>query len=175
MLFLSNINLDQERRQKRLQSTKQRFALEKAQYEIRLRATEDTLGDRILDAIQAVQSISYLVYTRRPYTQSTFQEDVAEYLTRHEYQYSRNATVDGATDRHRVDFDITSDRPTYLETLYARDVSTARSTAQRTAYKWIDVGGALPNAHRVSVVNDESGETDDRTLGILNEYAECLF
>lgn len=172
MLYLSNVDLRQERRQKRLESTKQRFDLEEAEYEIRLSADSETLGERILDAIQAVQSISYLVYTRRSYSQSSFREDVGNYLSEHDIHYSRNAEVEGVTEMHRVDFDVTAARPTYIEAVHAQNVSTAHSMAQRTAHKWTDIGRTTSEVHRVSVLNDESGEYDDRTVRILSEYSD---
>lgn len=103
MLYLSNINLDQERRKRRLQSIKKRFDLNEAKYEIRLIADEKSLGNRIIDAIQAVQSISHLLYTRQQYTLSDFRDDVGDFLTEQSYYYTPNAETDGATENHRVD------------------------------------------------------------------------
>lgn len=173
MLYLSNIDLEQERREKRLESIQSRYGLDEAKYEIRLHTGSEMLGQRILDAIQAVQSISYLSYTRRQYTMSDFREDVGEYLTEYEYQYSRNARIEGKTEDHRVDFDIVADKPAYLEALHAENVSTARSMAQRTAYKWTDIQKTAPDITCISMLDDESGEFDERTINILQEYSDA--
>lgn len=172
MLYLSNVDLEQKRRKKRLESIQKRFNLDQAKYEIKLSASSETLGQRIIDAIQAVQSISYLVYTRRQYTVSDFREEVGEYLSEYGYNYSRNAKIDGKIEQHRVDFDIVADKPAYLEALHAENVSTAHSMAQRTAYKWTDIQKTAPEIIRVSTLDDESGEFDERAANILREYSD---
>jgi len=173
MLYLSNVNLNQDRRTKRLQSIKQRFDLDKAKYEVRLRADEATLGRRVIDAVQAVQSISYLLYTRRQYTQSDFRGEVGDYLSEQSYEYIPNAKINGISEGHRVDYSIKLRKPAYLEALHAEDESTAHSVARRTAYKWTDISKADPDATLISTLNDESGEYDDRTVKILTEYSDA--
>lgn len=173
MLYLSNINLDQPRRRKRLNSTQKRYNLEKAKYEVRLTASESELGQRLLDAIQAVQSISNLVLTRRQYTQSDFYDEVGTYLTEINMGYERNIPVSGKAEDHRVDFSIMTSTPTYMEAIHAENVSTAHSMAQRTAYKWIDIGKRDLNIRLVSVLDDESGEYDGNTESVLEEYSDA--
>jgi len=171
-LYLSNINLDQSRREKRLSSTKQRFDLDSAKYEVKLTTSEEKLGHRLLDAIQAVQSISYLSYTRRQYTQTDFRDEVGSYLDREGYHYERNVEVEGGSEPHRVDFHVQNGKPTYLDALHAEDVSTSHRMAERTAFKWVDIRSGVPEAKTIAVLDDESGEFDERTVRILSDYSD---
>jgi cytochrome c-type biogenesis protein CcmH/NrfG len=173
MLYLSNIKLEQDRRRRRLESTKERFDLDKAKYEIRLTASEDNLGDRILDAIQAVQSISSLALTRQRYTSSDFHDEVDDYLNSHGHHYERNVKVVGAVDDHRVDYRIQNGRPIYMQALHAENASSAHSMAIRTQWKWTDIAEAVSDVFRISVIDDESGETDERADRILKEYSDA--
>lgn len=174
MLYLSNVTLDQERRKRRLNSIRERYDLERAKYEISLYADENDLGQRLLDAVQAVQSISHLLFTRQKYTQSDFQSDVGAFLSSNGYSYETNSKVTGASDDHRVDFEVTAEHRALVETLHAENVSTVRNMAQRTAFKWTDLRTADPQLTLVSVVDDESGEYDARAERILDEYSDEL-
>ncbi|WP_436900251.1 DUF1828 domain-containing protein [Halovenus halobia] len=171
-LYLSNINLDQSRREKRLSSTKQRFDLDSAKYEIKLTTSKERLGQRLLDAIQAVQSISYLSYTRRQYTQTDFRDEVGSYLNGKGYHYERNVDVEGDSEPHRVDFHVQNGKPTYLDALHAEDVSTSHGMAERTAFKWVDIQAGAPEVKTIAVLDDESGEYDERTVRILSNYSD---
>jgi len=52
LLYLSNINLDQKRRNNRIQTIQERFDLDKAKEEVSVIAEKEELGERILDVIQ---------------------------------------------------------------------------------------------------------------------------
>lgn len=171
-LYLSNINLDQSRREQRLSSTKKRYGLDSAKYEVKLTTDSENLGFRLLDAIQAVQSISYLAYTRRQYTQTDFKEEVGDYLEGKGYQLERNVDVMGDSEPHRVDYHVHSHKPTYLDALHAEDVSTAKSMAERTAFKWIDIQANNPDVTTISVLDDESGEYNEEAVKILSNYSD---
>jgi len=173
MLYLSNINIDQPRRRKRLESVKSRFDLDKAEREIRIRTDQENLGARIIDAIQAVQSISYLTYTRQEYTKSDFKEDVGEFLTESGFYYTPHYDVQGASETHVVDFNI-HDQPklTFLEAIHAESPSSAKSIAERTGFKWTDIRRANADVNLIAVLDNESGEYDSRTETILENYSD---
>ena len=173
MLYLSNINLDQERRANRLQTIKERFKLENAKYEVSLTAEESELGSRLLDAIQAVQSISYLAWTRQKYTYTDFRSDVGEFLTQEGFYYTPNYDVRGASDAHIVDFNVHEQpQPTYVEAIHAESTSSARGMAQKTAFKWTDIAAVNEDVKRISVLDNQSGEYDARTENILENYSD---
>lgn len=174
MLYLSNVDLEQDRRKKRVESTKKHFNLDEAKYEIKIVTEEERLGERLLDAIQAIQSISYLTYTRRQYTHSDFRDDVGSYLSEQGYRYDPNVEIKGGTENHRIDFHIRQPQPTYLEALHAENASSIHSMAQRTAYKWTDLKLKNENITRISVLDDESGQVDDRAINILKNYSDTF-
>jgi len=175
LLYLSNINLDQKRRNNRIQTIQERFDLDKAKEEVSVIAEKEELGERILDVIQAVQAISYLTYTRRQYTQTDFRADVATFLSELGYRYDSNPDVKGISEPHRVDFSILDqDRPTYIEALHAEDISSAKAMAQRTAYKWNDINAEIPDSHRISVIDDDSGEFGHDAERILQNWSDAL-
>lgn len=174
-LYLSNIDLNQERRSHRIKTIQERFNLDKAKEEVSVTASQDKLGIRILDIIQAVQSMSYLTYTRRQYTQTDFRADVGAYLTESGYRYDSNPEVTGTSENHRVDFSILGqNQPTYLEALHAETAPSAKSMAQRTMYKWVDIQHEIPDVKRLSVIDDESGEFGHDAERILRNYSDGL-
>jgi len=176
LLYLSNINIDQERRKQRVSTVKDRFGLNEAKNEVRITTDRENIGRRILDAVQAVQALSYLTYTRRQYTQTDFRADVGEYLTEEGFHLDHNPEVSGTSENHRVDFALQNvEQPTYLEALHAEDISTSKSMAQRTMYKWVDIKQQVPNAVRISVLDDESGEFGRETENILRNYSDHFF
>lgn len=173
-LYLSNVNLDRARRARRIRRIEERFGLDSAKHEISLTASRERLGSRLLDAIQAVQSIAYLAYTRRQYTQTEFADEVRGFLDDAGYRYERNVDVAGESEPHRVDFHLGNGAPTYLDALHAEDASTARTIAERTAFKWVDITARTPDATTVVVLDDEAGEYDERTTRILRNYSDAL-
>lgn len=168
MLYLSNINLDQERRARRLRIAKERFNLDEAKHEIAITANSENLGARLIDAIQAIQSISYLSYTRQQYTLSDFKEDVGEFLMEEGFYVTETSDIQGARENHIVDFSINgTQNPTYLDAIHAESSSSARSIAERLGFKWMDIQDRVPDANCISVLDDTSGEYDARTENIL--------
>jgi hypothetical protein len=176
LLYLSNINLDQERRANRVKTIEERYSLDQAKEEVKATASEDELGKRILEVGQAVHSISHLTFTRRQYTQTDFRADVGTFITELGYRYDSNPEVTGASESHRVDFGIKGQKkPTYVEALHAEDASTAKTMAQRTMYKWTEIQGHYgDDVNRVSVIDDESGEFGHDAETILRNYSDSM-
>jgi len=175
MLYLSNINLDQERRKNRVQTVQERYGLQEAKEEISVVAHQDELGKRLLDVMQAIQSISHLTYTRRQYTQTDFRADVGSFLSDLGYHFDANPDVEGESETHRVDYSIYArETPTYLEALHAEDASSAKAMAQRTAYKWGDIKMKNQEVHQITVIDDESGEFGHDAERILRTWSDEL-
>jgi hypothetical protein len=176
LLYLSNINLDQERRSNRVDTIQERYDLDEAKEEVKTSASPDELGQRILDVAQAIQSISHLTFTRRQYTQTDFRADVGTFITELGYRFDSNPEVQGTSEKHRVDFGIKGQKkPTYIEALHAEDASTAKTMAQRTMYKWTEIKGHYgDNVNRISVIDDESGEFGHDAEAILTNYSDAM-
>ena len=173
MLFLSNINVDLEKRENRIQTIKERYDLDEAKKEITTSVTRSELGRRLLDVAQAVQAVSYLTYTRRQYTQTDFRSDVGAYLANSGFRYDANPEVTGKSETHRVDFSVHgSKQPIYIDSLHAEDASTARDMARKIGYKWNDISLENAQAQTISVADDESGELGSDAANILKTHSD---
>lgn len=173
MLYLSNINVDLEKRENRIQTVKERYDLDEAKKEISTSVNRSELGTRLLDVAQAVQSVSYLTYTRRQYTQTDFRSDVGAYLADNGFRYDSNPEVTGRSETHRVDFSVHgSEQPIYIESLHAEDTTTARSMARTVGYKWSDIHLENAQAQTISVADDESGELGSDAANILETHSD---
>ncbi|XVH30674.1 DUF1828 domain-containing protein [Haloferacaceae archaeon DSL9] len=172
-LFLSDISLNSERRSDRLDSIKHQFNLDTVRKTISLKAPADNLGKGILNAVHAVQGVSFLSYTRRQYSQVDFKTDVSGYLKLNGYRVNRNVKVPGISESIRVDFSILQQpQPTYLEALHAESESALITSARRVGYKLGEIGQADSNALRIAVVDDVSGEVSERCANILTNWSD---
>ncbi len=175
MLYLSNVDLDQTRRENRVETLQERYSLDSAKEEISVVADRENLGRRLLDVLEAVQGVSYLSYTRKQYTQTDFRGDVGSALTEMGFNYNANPEVDGASEKHRMDFSVLQQsQPTYIESFHSENASSAKRMARNTAYKMNDIRIKTPDVRMVSVVDDESGEYGADAESILENYSDAL-
>lgn len=171
MLYVLNIDLDVDSRSKRVSSIKEMYDLDNARYEIRLRSSEEELGNRIRDAAQAVQAISYLAYTRRSYSQNEFSDVVSDFLTKKGYEHERNQEVEGDAGKHIIDIRVQNEDPIYIQTISADATSNARTKARRTALAWDDIFDKDPSVKRISLLDDEK-VSDDEVDRLLYKYSD---
>jgi hypothetical protein len=172
-LYLSDVSLDSERRSDRLESIKHQYNLDTVRKTISLKSGNHNLGERLLDAVHAVQAVSFLSYTRRQYTQVDFETDVSSFLKLEGYRINRNVRVGGVSEDIRIDFSILQQpQPTYLEALHAGNEGTSTTSARTIGYKWNEIGEANPDALRISVVDDVSGEISERCSNILTNWSD---
>lgn len=175
MLYVSNVNLDQEYRKKCVGSIRERFNLEEAKYEVRALANKRNLGSRILDVYQAIQAISFLSYTRRPYPQTDFRNAVGDYLTDEGYQYEPNFKVKGASEQQVVDFHVLNQRvPTYIEAIHAGNNSSLLQSSRNTSRKWMEIKLANGEHNFVSVVDDEGGVYDEEYMKPIIRHSDYV-
>lgn len=175
MLLTSGVDLDTEKRENRVETAKERFGLEASKTEISLTATADELGPRLLDAYQAVQWISFLVYTRRPYSPSYFKDKVAGFLRQNELPFEEDVEVNTGSDEEEVDFRLdTHGYGIYLEAIQARDGSDLHDKSRDTALKWIRIGRADSNARFVTVLDDIDGEYKKERMAPLFEDSDAV-
>lgn len=175
MLFLSGVDIDGGKRENRVEAAKERFGLDEAVKEIRLTTSPEELGSRLLDAYQAVQWISFLRYTRRPYSPSYFKDKVASFLRSNEYKFEEDVKVKAESEDQEVDFSLSNlGRPTYLESIQARDGSDLRNKSKDTSYKWIKIGRAQPNSRFITVIDDLDGEFQKANMAPLFDDSDAV-
>ncbi|WP_158056540.1 DUF1828 domain-containing protein [Halorussus halophilus] len=171
MLYVLNVDISAETRKSRMKSIKELYDLDRAKYEIRLRANEKELGTRIRDAIQAVQAISYLTYTRKSYSKNEFSDIVSAFLDKRGVDHERNDEVMGDVGKHIIDIRIRGDDPIYIQTVSADSMSQARTKARRTALAWDDIFDKDPSIKRISVLDDER-VADEEVDRLLFKYSD---
>lgn len=168
-LFLTNINTDTPKTEKKIERIKNRHNLDRAENEIRITTSQENLGDRIIDAIQAVQSISHLVYRRRKYSPSNFSEKVGSFLSDNEYKYTENVKV---SEDRTVDFSVDSPNPALIETIHADNTTNLRNYVDYTAMTWIEIKEEYPNMSKIAVYDDENGMIDKTSINRLNNWSD---
>lgn len=171
MLYVLNVDIDAETRKSRVDSIKELYNLDRAKYEIRLRTSEQKLGDRIRDAIQAVQAISYLTYTRKSYSQNEFSDIVSSFLEENGIDHERNDEVIGDAGNHIIDIHIRGEDPIYIQTVSADNTSQAKTKARRTALAWDDIFDKDPSVKRISVLDDDK-VADEEVDRLLFKYSD---
>lgn len=175
MLLTSGVDIDTEKRENRVDSARERFNLIEAEKEIRLTATEENIGQRLLDAYQAVQWISFLVYTRRPYSPSYFKDKVASFLRKHQFRFEEDRPVQAESEDQTVDFTITNQpRPVYLQSIQARNATDLKEKSNDTSFKWIKISRAQPNVRFVTVVDDDDGIYEKEHMRALFDDSDAV-
>lgn len=175
MLLTSGVDIKTEKRKNRVAAAKTRFNLDAAKKEIRLTATENTLGDRLWDAYQAVQWVSFLMYTRHPHSPSYFKDKVAVFLRENNYVFEEDAVVDAESEDQTVDFAFDQlSQPTYLESIQARDGSALREKSRDTSWKWIKIERVTPDARFVTIVDDEDGAYKKENMQPLLDDSDAV-
>lgn len=175
MLLTSGVEINTEKRKNRVQAAKTRFGLDSAKKQIRLTATDDTLGERLWEACQAVQWISFLIYTRHTHSPSYFKDKVAVFLRENNYIFEEDATVTAESEDQTVDFAFDRlSQPTYLESIQAPTASALRSKSRDTSWKWIKIERVDPDARFVTVVDDEEGSYKKENIQPLLDDSDAV-
>lgn len=175
MLLTSGVNVETEKRENRVSSAKERFDLDSVKNEIRLTATHNNLGGRLWDAFQAVQCVAFLVYTRHPHSPSYFKEKVAGYLRENDFLFEEDATVTAESENQSVDFAFEQlPRPTYLESIQARDASSLKEKSRDTSWKWIKIERVDPDARFLTIIDDKGGEYKKENIQPLLDDSDAV-
>lgn len=172
--YTANLNLDTDRRKRMITAVKNRYNLDRAKYEVRIIANEMNLGERLLDAVQAVQSLSHLTITRQPRSQSSFQEDVYQYISEHELGVVEDITVRGSSQKWNVDMEVTNGHKSYVKTLHSTSKSYANDRAKVDAYMWVELNDIGDDVEFVSVVDDVDGVIGEDSLRTLRSRADSV-
>lgn len=159
MLLTSGVDIDTDTRKERVSAAATRFDLDEAEKEVRATATRESLADRIIDVFQAAYWISFLVYTRSPYSPSYFKDRVAGFLRQNNIQFAEEQEVNAESEPQTVDFEILNQpSPTFLESIHARNPSDLLGKSRDTSYKWIKIERVTEDARFITMLDDEDGE-----------------
>lgn len=167
-LKMYGVNVETESREKRLEKIRARFNLQESDAEIRLRVREENLLEGILEGIQAVQAVSYLMYTHMRREPSRFRETVSIYLEEHQYDFDTEVTISGSTHEPKFDFLINHRTPPVLiDTIHSTSEQYLQQQVDSVLLSWHEIKGA-PYEHGV-IIDDVEGLYSESRLNILNE------
>lgn len=174
MLSLYGVDPDSDTRRNRIDAIRTRFGLEKVEGELKLRASKSDLGDRVVDAIQAVQAVSHLTYTHRSQQQSRFRTKVEEFLSNAGYSYGTGFTVVGETHAREFDVSINHRHPTALiDTIHTNDKYNLARQVDGVMLNWHEIQ-SKDYDHGV-IVDDVDGIYEGSLLDRLKENLDYFF
>lgn len=175
MLKMYGVNLDNETRQKHIESINERFNLKDVENEIQLESSESGLEYRILDLIQAMQSYSYLMYTFNPQPpQYNFKNVVSSQLTEWGYRPEEDYTVHGETEERKFDISINHRSPRVLmDTIHSSSTQYLKQQRETAKLNWHEIKN-LDFQHAI-VVDNEEGYYDESIFSQLRDSVDYYF
>lgn len=140
MLRLYGVDPHTSSREKRLEKIQSQFNLEETTSEIRLRAPEGKLPQRLMDAIQAVQAISHLIYKHRTNQPTQFKSEVEDFLIDVGYSIETPYKTKGETQRREFDFGVNHRDPkVLLDTIHTNDEYNLKQQADNVLLNWHEI------------------------------------
>lgn len=174
MLRLYGVDPSSRSRERRIEHIQDQFNLDNVDGELKIRARESELGDRILDMVQATQAVTYLVYTHQTQQPSRFQTEVESFLTDVGYDYERTPTIKGETHSRDFAIGINHREPTILlDTIHSNDEYNLRQQADGVMLNWHEVHN-LDYSHGV-VVDNVDGVFEESILSSLIDNLDYFF
>ena len=139
-------------------------------------ASIDLLIDGVVNLGQACVRVADLIYTRRSALQSSFSEDVEEFLSDSELEFESNQELVG---RHgtkvRVDFLVRGTRSTSaLLSLASGTSAQAHIAANEIFRRWYDLDIPSRTEHRVTVFDDRFDVYRDDDLHRLRDLSDVV-
>lgn len=174
MLFAANLSLESTTQENTIKAVKRRYGLEKAKYEIRLTADETNLGNRLLDGIQAVASLSHLTSHRRERSLFNFRESVVRYVSENGLMVDENKIVEGRSRNWTVDLEAKNGHKSYVGTIHGDNKYQADRQATKTAFMWVELNELVREIDFISVVDDLDGEIGEDSLNMLRDRSDSV-
>lgn len=173
MLRLYGVEPDTEKRSNRIDDIVHRFGLQPSPGEIKSRATPDKLAATILETIQAVQAVSYLIYTHQTGKATRFNTEVEGYLQSKEYDFTTNFEVAGRTKR-TFDVAINHRHPgVLLDTIHSNNPNYLKQRSDVVLLNWYEIQDR-DYRHGV-IIDDVDGIYKESTLEGLEESLDYFF
>lgn len=174
MLRLYGVNPASPAREDRIEHIYDRFNVEPGLGEVKLRAQEDNLGTRLQDAIQAVQAISYNIYTHTSRQPSRFRTQVETFLNDVGYDYNVGYKVQGETQPREFDFSINHREPNILlDTMHTNKEYNLKQQADTVMLNWHEIADT-DYSHGV-IIDNVNGITDDDILEGITTNLDYYF
>lgn len=175
MLEIYGVSPDTDSRRPRLKKIKKQFELDAAlEGEFKIKCPEEELGERILDAIQAIQAASYFIYTHTSQQPSRFKTQVDKFFEDQGYDFEKDFEVQGPDQDRTFDFSINHREPEVLiDTIHTNQEYTLGREADSVWVNWMQLKNK-PYQHGV-IIDDENGIEDDEILSAVHKNLDYYF
>ncbi|QLD89200.1 DUF1828 domain-containing protein [Natronomonas salina] len=175
MLELYGVNPKSDANKPRVRTIKKRFNLvDGFEGEIAAISPSAELGHRIVDVIQAVQAVSYLIYTHQTKQPSRFRTTVSEYLEGVGYDYKSPAEVQGATEPREFDIGINHREPmVLLDTVHSKRPYLLRQQVDRVKLNWWEIQDT--DYSHGAIIDDVDGLYEDEIVDQLTDSLDYCF
>jgi hypothetical protein len=158
-LFLQGLDIKPNTRQSwYFDSIINQYEIDLRNDELLLKSSKAELYEKILDFIEAIKSIQYLIYTSKARIQSAFIDDVSIWLKDNSISYTQNKEFTSDTgDRIKVDFEIPRYQkdPVYAYALHSESSQYAETLTNKTIVNWIQLQGLNGNFYKLCFLDDE--------------------
>jgi hypothetical protein len=175
MLEMQGVNPQSRARSEDIERIWNRYSLSTANDEVRIETTVNQLPTRIFDAIQAIQAVSYLIYTHERRSRGEFNTEVEAFFDDVGYQYDRDFSAPGQNEERKFDFRINHRRPyIVVDTLHSTSRQYLKQQTETVKLNWHEIKEQSGIEH-AAIVDDVNGEYDEATVGVLEERLDHFF
>ncbi|WAC04199.1 MAG: DUF1828 domain-containing protein [Methanoregula sp.] len=158
-LFLQGVDIKPNTKQDwYFDSIIHQYEIELKNDELILHSNKAELYEKILDFIEAIKSIQYLIYTSKARVQSAFIDDVSVWLKDNSISYAQNKEFTSDTgERIKVDFEIQRHQkdPVFAYALHSESSQYAETLTNKTIVNWIQLKGLNGNFYKLCFLDDE--------------------
>ena len=133
---------------------------------------DQSMGNGLHSLIQATLAVSGLIRKRRPYARVRFDDEVESLIIRSGAPYDHKFKVQGQRELHTVGFHLDGGRNLLVHPISAAQESTAKSWAERWAYRISDILAANSAWSVAPVVDDRGQRSRAWTVAALTPIAE---
>lgn len=148
------------------------FDVSAAGSELSIEIDDQAMGDGLHRLIQATIAVSALIRKRRPYARVRFDDEVESLIIHSRAPYDHRFQVQGRRELHTVAFHLDGGRNLLVHPISAAQEATAKSWAERWAYRISDILAANSAWAIAPVVDDRGQRSRAWTASALTPIAE---
>lgn len=170
-LEISGVELDNDHRQRLLQTALNGFGVKLNKNRIEAYATNANFPIKKHNLIQAMLAVNDLFYSLRSSTRSTFYEDVYNWLDSNEIRFSSNIKLPGISGYdYSFDFVIPKSKK-YPERILHCVNNPSKASTERFIFAWNDTKQNRPiETMAIPILNDQDNTFSQSIMTAFNRY-----
>jgi hypothetical protein len=130
----------------------------------------EEIGGVLFDVIAAARGVADLVYTSRAYEPAPFVDEVADFLTEHQFRFERRVPIRGESGReYRVGFRI--EQKILLHPISAEFQRALKPRVDAALHMWLDVDR---RASKFTLLNDVDFSWPEPDVVILSRFSSVF-